>query len=186
MQCLRRAAAGAGAGGWCLIASFLLLLVVSHAPVATAQPDLGTCFADGSNPVTPSNVTNTCQCVDGWVGPECAVCTKASACQALQNYTGPLPAGRLTCDMSMEIIERAHGVCRVATQGVNDFLRGQAYVTAQLSAAGEMHFEFIKVSRFWKRGGSMSLDPPVSRCSGGGKTRSLTAALHHATRPPHR
>lgn len=148
MQSLRRAAAGAGggAGGWCLLASFLLLLVVGHAPTATAQPDLGTCYAEGSYPPTPSNVTNACQCVDGWVGPECAVCTKAAACQALQtNYTGPLPTGRMTCDRSMEVIELSQGVCRVASKGVNDFLRGQSYVTAQLSAAGEMHIEFVKV-----------------------------------------
>lgn len=133
-----------GFGAWCLL-SLLLLQLLARAPVSHAQPDLGTCYHEGSNHLTPSNATNACQCVDGWTGPECAVCTKPSACQALQNYTGAVPVGRLTCDRSLEIIERAQGFCRVATQGVNDFLKGQAYITAQLSVAGEMHFEFIKV-----------------------------------------
>lgn len=135
------------AGAWGPLAGLLLLLqLLAQAPLlARGQPDLGTCYPEGSSPATPNNVTQACACIDGWTGPECAVCTQPAACRALQNYTGPLPTGRLTCDRSLEIIERAQGFCRVATQGVNDFLKGQAYITAQLSVAGEMHFEFIKV-----------------------------------------
>jgi hypothetical protein len=148
MSSLRRAAAGAATAAWGLLSFFLLLQLLAHVPTAQAQPDLGTCHVEGSSPVTPSNVTNACQCIDGWTGPECAVCTKASACQALQNYTGPVPTGRLTCDTSAEIIDKTHGVCRVATQAVSDFLQGDAFVTAQISAAGELHFEFVKVSQW--------------------------------------
>lgn len=73
--------------------------------------------------------------------------------------------GRLTCDRSLEIIERTQGFCRVATQGVNDFLEGQAYITAQMSAAGNMHFEFIKVTglsrligSFGEKGSTLMID----------------------------
>jgi len=131
-----------------MLPALLLLQLLAHAPAAQAQPDLGTCYAEGSSPLTPNNVTNACECVDGWMGPECSVCTQASACQALQSSdTGPVAVGRLTCDRSSEIIERAHGFCHVATQGVADFLKGESFVTAQLSAKGEMHFEFIKVRK---------------------------------------
>lgn len=144
---LRRAAGGArGPLAGLLLLLLLLQLLTWALTLASAQPDLGTCYPEGSaSPGTPDAVTQACPCLEGWAGPECTVCTAPAACRALQNYTGPLPTGRLTCDRSLEIIERAQGFCRVATQGVNDFLRGQAYITAQMSAAGEMHFEFIKV-----------------------------------------
>ena len=124
----------------------LLAVLAVLVPVARAQPDLGSCAVDGSNPLTPNNVTNACACLDGWAGPECNVCTETPACQALQNYTGPVPPSRLTCDRSMEVIEKTHGTCHVATQAVSDFLKGNAYVTSSISKAGELHFEFVKVT----------------------------------------
>jgi len=51
----------------------------------------------------------------------------------------------MTCDRSLEVIEKTHGVCRVTTQAVSDFLQGKAFVTSQITVAGDLHFEFVKV-----------------------------------------
>jgi hypothetical protein len=135
--------------------ALLLLLALGLAsvlPAIQAQPDLGVCAPDGSNPFTPDPVTNACACLDGWVGPECTVCTASRACQAVQeaqqgddNNNNPLGSPRMTCDRSLQVIEKTHGVCRVMTQAVSDFLQGKAFVTSQITVAGDLHFEFVKV-----------------------------------------
>jgi len=137
------------------VPALLLLLALglaSFLPAIHAQPDLGVCAPDGSNPFTPDPVTNACACLNGWVGPECSVCTASSSCQAVQeaqqggdNDNNPLASTRMTCDRSLEVIEKTHGVCRVTTQAVSDFLQGKAFVTSQITVAGDLHFEFVKV-----------------------------------------
>jgi hypothetical protein len=135
---------------------FRLLLVFAFASsyffqIVDGQPDLGTCAVEGSNPLTPDPVTNACACRTGWTGPECSVCTASSACQAASdrdnegNSNNVLGTTRMSCERSLEVIEKTHGVCRVTTQAVSNFLQGQAFVTAQITAAGAMHFEFVKV-----------------------------------------
>eukprot|EP00624_Nannochloropsis_granulata_P006934 evm.model.NODE_5521_length_8807_cov_42.282162.3 len=135
------------------VPALLLLLVVGLAfflPIVHAQPDLGTCAPDGSNPLTADPVTNACACLAGWMGPECSVCTASSSCQAVQEQQNGednenlMASTHMICDRSLEVIERTHGMCRVATQAVSDFLQGRAYVTSQVTAAGDLHFEFIK------------------------------------------
>ncbi|GAB5032377.1 abc transporter [Nannochloropsis oceanica] len=86
------------------------------------------------------------------MGPECSVCTASSSCQAVQEQQDGednenlMASTRMICDRSLEVIDRTHGMCRVATQAVSDFLQGRAYVTSQVTAAGDLHFEFVKIT----------------------------------------